>query len=482
VTDFAIEISELTKIFKVWNKPGDMIVEALTGRKKHTDFCALDSVSFKMRRGSVLGVLGRNGAGKSTLLRLVAGTLEQTRGTVVTHGRIASILELGTGFHPEYSGRENVFLGGMCLGLSRSEIKQKFDEIVEFSELAEFIDRPFRTYSSGMQARLTFAVATSIDPDILIIDEALAVGDARFSLKSFDRIREFRRRGKAILLVSHDINTVSSFCDEAILLERGKLIAKGVPPSVCNYYHELLFNPTKSVVFPSSSPQARDADETAIPDVVTSDDAADNAAFQPLVSNIVPLGGQDLKLATDEAGDLFLNDYGDGEDHLRYAASDQFRRYGDRAVEIVRFRIVDSQGRTISRLKSLEHYRFHMRLRAQVAAKNVGVGVLIRTTKGMQVFAANSLEPTPTMMRSFEAGEEVDVVVPFDANMGHGSYFASAITARVDGHKHDAQFDVLEFSVEQTGCHDESITNLKMSFSLSKRTPQARAIVGSHRR
>ncbi|RYG38969.1 MAG: ABC transporter ATP-binding protein, partial [Burkholderiales bacterium] len=267
-----------------------MVVEALTGRTKHTDFCALDSVSFNMKRGSVLGVLGRNGAGKSTLLRLVAGTLEQTRGKVVTHGRIASILELGTGFHLDYSGRENVFLGGMCLGLSRAEIKQKFDEIVEFSELAEFIDRPFRTYSSGMQARLTFAVATSIDPDILIIDEALAVGDARFSLKSFDRIREFRRRGKAILLVSHDINTVSSFCDEAILLERGKLIAEGSPPTVCNYYHELLFNPTASIERPVQ------ADRIAMP-VMKPEELPKDAIVSPCpVSNLVPLVGRELKI------------------------------------------------------------------------------------------------------------------------------------------------------------------------------------------
>ncbi len=482
MTGFAIEISDLTKIFKVWNKPSDMVVEALTGRTKHTDFCALDSVSFNMKRGSVLGVLGRNGAGKSTLLRLVAGTLEQTRGTVVTHGRIASILELGTGFHLDYSGRENVFLGGMCLGLSRAEIKQKFDEIVEFSELAEFIDRPFRTYSSGMQARLTFAVATSIDPDILIIDEALAVGDARFSLKSFDRIREFRRRGKAILLVSHDINTVSSFCDEAILLERGKLIAGGSPPTVCNHYHELLFNPTNSIELPPQASQVEAVVETVSPAAAADEHPAEGFAEATVVSNLVPLVGRDLKIVAYEKSEFVLDDFGDGEDHLQSAASDQFRRYGDRAVEIIRFRIIDSQGRKVSRLKSLEHYRFHMRLRAQVASKDVGVGVLIRTTKGMQVFAANSLEPIPTMMKSLEAGEEVDIVIPFDANMGHGSYFASAITARVDGHKHDAQFDVLEFAVEPTECHDESIANLNMSFGLSTQAPQARARAGSIRR
>ena len=185
--------------------------------------------------------MGRNGAGKSTLLRIIAGTLPSTGGTVSAEGRIAAILELGTGFRPDYTGRENVELGGLCLGMTRAEVRERFDEIVAFSELEEFIDRPFGTYSTGMQARLTFAVATCVDPDILIVDEALSVGDAKFQLKSFDRIRDFKRRGKSILLVTHSINQVVSICDRAILLERGRIRADGDPNRIGNVYHELLF-------------------------------------------------------------------------------------------------------------------------------------------------------------------------------------------------------------------------------------------------
>ena len=218
-----------------------MLVETITGRQKHTEFAALRNVSFDVKPGSIVGILGRNGAGKSTLLRIIAGTLDATDGSVAVNGRVAAILELGTGFHPEYSGRENIYLGGLCLGLSRAEIKAKFNEIVAFAELEDFIEQPFRTYSSGMQARLTFAVATSVDPDILIVDEALSVGDARFALKSFDRIRQFAARNKSILFVSHDINQVMTFCDEAIMLEHGEVFAQGDPREVGNIYHQRLF-------------------------------------------------------------------------------------------------------------------------------------------------------------------------------------------------------------------------------------------------
>lgn len=442
MSDIAIQATGLTKIYKVWNKPSDMFAEAVTGRMRHKEFTALEDVSFDLRRGSVLGVLGRNGAGKSTLLRLIAGTLDATRGKVKTNGRIASILELGTGFHPDYSGRENVYLGGMCLGLDRTVIKERFDEIVAFAELKDFIDQPFRTYSTGMQARLTFAVATSIDPDILIIDEALSVGDARFSLKSFDRIQAFRRKGKAILLVSHDINIVSTFCDHAILLERGKMIASGEPATVANIYHELLFGPDEAA-----------AKRRAVVTLAASNPDASGAAAPQ-----ADAGAADLRLISED-GEIDQE-----EDSEILEAGAHSLRYGDHAVRVTRFRFVDMLGRKVTRLKSLSRYKVHMRLHAQEDAKSICVGVLIRTPKGVQVFAANSVDYEQPVSRDFKKGERLDVYLPFDANLGHGEYFASGIVARIDGHKHDALFDVLKFSVEKTGCHAESMANLNMVF------------------
>ena len=239
--DLAIRVAHLSKVFRVYSKPADMFWETVTGKPRHKQFWALRDVTFDVRRGQVVGLIGRNGAGKSTLLKIITGTLDKTEGVVEVQGRVSSILELGTGFNGEYTGRENVYLGGLMVGLTRQEVTRKLDWIIDFSELRDFIDQPFKTYSSGMQAQLTFATAACIDPDILIIDEALSVGDAHFQRKSFGKIREFRKAGRTILLVSHDVDTISTFCDHAILLDGGQVYEQGEPQHIGKVYYKMLF-------------------------------------------------------------------------------------------------------------------------------------------------------------------------------------------------------------------------------------------------
>jgi len=224
-SELAISISGLSKCYQMYDKPRDRLLQMFSrGRRQYyQELWALREVSFNLQRGETLGVVGRNGAGKSTLLQLICGTLNPTAGEIKVNGRIAALLELGAGFNPEFTGKENVYLNAAVLGLTRDEINARYDDIVSFSGIGAFIDQPVKTYSSGMYVRLAFAVATSVDPSILVVDEALSVGDGEFARKSFDRIMELKKGGTTILFCSHAMYHIEAFCDRAIWLEQGQI-------------------------------------------------------------------------------------------------------------------------------------------------------------------------------------------------------------------------------------------------------------------
>lgn len=235
-----ITLEHVGKTYRHYPNGAARLTELITGRKKHHAFVSLTDISFELNKGEVLGIIGRNGAGKSTLLKILAGTLMPSTGTVMVDGRVAALLELGSGFHPDLSGRENIYLYGAVLGLSRTDISNRFTEIVAFAGLEDFIDRPVKSYSSGMQVRLAFSVATSVDPDILIIDEALSVGDGAFAHKSFERIIEFKEQGKTIVFCSHSLFQVEAICTRVIWINNGQITQDGNPKTVCAAYNNNL--------------------------------------------------------------------------------------------------------------------------------------------------------------------------------------------------------------------------------------------------
>jgi ABC-type polysaccharide/polyol phosphate transport system ATPase subunit len=233
-----ISVQNVTKLYRIYDQPSGRLKEMLLrGRRKyHRDFTALQDVSLEVQTGETVGVIGRNGAGKSTLLQIIAGILKPTEGDVRVEGRVTALLELGSGFNPEYTGRENILMSGQILGFSEAGMKERMDVIVQFAELEAFVDQPVKTYSTGMLMRLAFAAAIHVDPDVLIVDEALSVGDVYFQRKSLDRMEHFRRSGKTVLFVSHDPALVQRFCDKALWLEQGRAQMYGPAREVATRY------------------------------------------------------------------------------------------------------------------------------------------------------------------------------------------------------------------------------------------------------
>lgn len=237
---FAIRLEHISQRFRVIHERPDTLRELFAKFLRHTvqyhDFDAVKDVSFTIQPGEMVGIIGRNGSGKSTLLKIIAGVYRPTKGQVEVRGSVAPLLELGAGMHPELTGRENILLNGLLMGYSKRQMHAKEESIIEFAEIGDFIDAPVKQYSSGMYTRLAFAVATEVDPQILIMDEILAVGDTAFQAKCFDRIQRFRRAGKTILLVTHGMQQVTDFCDRAILLDKGRMVFDGAPDQAVDIY------------------------------------------------------------------------------------------------------------------------------------------------------------------------------------------------------------------------------------------------------
>ncbi len=244
MSDIAISVNDISKIYKLYDKPMDRLKESLglTKKQKYKEHYALNHVSFQVHKGETVGIIGTNGSGKSTILKIITGVLNPTEGQIVVDGRISALLELGAGFNQEYSGIENVYLNGTMIGFTKEEIDAKLQDILDFADIGDFINQPVKTYSSGMFVRLAFAVAINIEPEILIVDEALSVGDVFFQAKCYRKFEEFKEMGKTILFVSHDLSSIGKYCDRVVLLNKGNKLAEGDAKEMVNLYRRVLVN------------------------------------------------------------------------------------------------------------------------------------------------------------------------------------------------------------------------------------------------
>ncbi|TPG48678.1 ABC transporter ATP-binding protein [Rhodanobacter glycinis] len=432
-SEAAIQVRGLSKAFPIYSKPHHRLLQMISPGPKdrwYREFRALRNIDLNISRGETVGIVGRNGSGKSTLLQLICGTLTPSAGEIQVNGRIAALLELGAGFNPEFTGRENVFLNATVLGLKHAEIVEKFDEIAAFADIGDFIDQPVKSYSSGMYVRLAFAVAINVSPEILVVDEALSVGDEGFQRKCFARIDAIRDSGATVLFVSHSASTVVDLCDRAILLDRGELLAQGTPKYVVSRYQKLLYAPTDRVAqireeIRESSAEAAGASRRlsshAEPGVVS---ASDSPSVAPR---------EEESQAYWEEG----------------MVSSSTVVYENRGAVIEDPHLQTLDGNKVNVLVPGGTYVYAYKVRLERALVNVRCGMMIRSITGIEVGGAATSTPqggVPVV----EAGKMLNVRFRFRCLLTPGSYFLSAgvLATLGEGEEYiDRQIDVAMFRV-----------------------------------
>ena len=373
--DEVLVLENISKAYRLYNRQIErlktLFLTPFTGREYARSFWALRGIDLSVRRGETLGIIGINGSGKSTLLQIMAGTLAPTTGRIERRGRLTALLELGAGFHPEFTGRENVYLSGVTLGISEQEMRRRFDEIVAFSGIEDFIDQPVKLYSSGMYVRLAFSIATCVDPEILIVDEALAVGDAGFVMKCMNRMRDLHEQGTAIVLVTHDVQTVRMLCDRAMWLSHGEMRMLGAPMEVTSQYIQMLWEA-----------QAQQEARLPVEETATVD-----------AQGWVPIEGRP---------DLI--------------------RWGNGQARIEAYR-VQSSGGNAHTLEYGEAVEITLRIRAleHLLQKAYGAGINLRNMKGLDIITATTYDEG-LVFPALQAGQALEVTFRFQNILAPGDY------------------------------------------------------------
>lgn len=441
MNNIAIRVNNLSKCYHIYDRPQDRLkqsivpkLRSLVGRnpgRYFREFWALNDVSFEVARGETVGIIGRNGSGKSTLLQMICGTLEPTTGTVETNGRVAALLELGAGFNPEFTGRENVYMNATVLGLTQDEIHARFNEIAAFADIGDFIEQPVKHYSSGMYARLAFAVAINVDPSILIVDEALAVGDEPFQRKCFAKIEEIKRYGGTILFVSHSSQAVVDLCDRAVLLNGGQKLYVGAPKKAVAWYQKLI-NATR---------------EQAM------------QICQAIQHHNLPSDGvEEFRMESQSDNDDSTNNI---ESYDAGLISKSMIAYESNGAEIENFRIESLDGRVVNCLSNQQRYKFCYSVKFTKDCEDVRFYTLMKTLTGVEL--GGGVYPAETEHgKPFSKGKEITVVFEFQCLMNSGTYFINcgiggngglslhriidAMPFRVNSHKNETHsFGIVDF-------------------------------------
>jgi lipopolysaccharide transport system ATP-binding protein len=421
--DIAIRVTNLSKCYQIYDKPNDRLkqfvlprLQRLLGRKPKQyfqQFWALKGVSFEVKKGETVGIIGRNGSGKSTLLQMICGTLTPTSGNIQTNGRIAALLELGSGFNPEFTGRENVYINAAILGLSNEEIDERFGAIVDFADIGQFIEQPVKTYSSGMMVRLAFAVQCQVSPDILIVDEALAVGDAKFQAKCFDRLRQLKENGTSILLVTHSSEQIVTHCSSAILLNDGLQIEIGVPRNIVNSYMDILFGKENNQIKLESSTENKAGDSDVINQYHLS---ADEESFKQRIG-------------------YNLHEY----------------RWGDGKASILDFYISVDGDPYPAYVKSGQLIKLVVLSKFNETLIRPIFGVTLKTKEGVTIYGVNSEILSDNNFKHFgDAQSFVTTEFNFDCSLAAGDYFLSLGIATKIGEEiipHDRRYDSIHIQV-----------------------------------
>jgi len=420
-SEYAIQVDNVSKTYTIYSKPIDRLLQYVKPgqAQNYKKFTALKPLSIRIKKGTTVGIVGRNGSGKSTLLQMIAGTLTPTTGHIQVQGRVAALLELGAGFNPEFTGRENVYLNASILGIPPEDIAKRFHEIVQFSEIGDFIDRPVKTYSSGMFVRLAFSVATLTDPEVVIIDEALSVGDEKFQRKCYNHLEQLKKRGCTVLFVSHSMKSVEQLCDYAYLLDHGTLLGEGEPKKIIDQYHLLLYA-QENEHMKSVNEQAASIEE---PEDAPEESVKDESEIDDLPSDATKIRKITMQNGAGEECFVF--------------------RSGDRSKIVVEVYSGTSQ-------------------------EDIAVGLRIKTTQGVEVYG------TSTTYRGmdvrFERKRPCTIYFEQDLNLIAGTYHISvAIAKRVGSNDMiylDKLSDHLLFKVEEIPLTGTGIANLNTQITM----------------